>query len=210
MPAIAWGVVVPVKRLAIAKTRLLGYDDAARQELALAFAVDVVSAALACACVRDVVVVTDDERAATALTAAGARVVPDAPDAGLNPALAHGAGQLAPHLGAAAVSADLPSLVAADLEATLLTVPPGRRGFVPDADGTGTTMLAAAPGVPLVPSYGARSRAEHLASGAVELAGGGTLRRDVDTPADLLAAAALGVGTATSALLLRLGLAGHL
>ena len=49
--AVSWGVVVPVKRLALAKTRLASYRDDLRQALALAFAADVVDAALGCALV---------------------------------------------------------------------------------------------------------------------------------------------------------------
>ncbi|MBW3535270.1 MAG: methyltransferase domain-containing protein, partial [Gemmatimonadetes bacterium] len=52
---------------------------------------DVVRAAVACAEVRSVLVVTDDEQAAAALTRLGADVQADRPDAGLNPALEHGA-----------------------------------------------------------------------------------------------------------------------
>src|SRR3954454_20963656 len=50
-----WGVVVPVKRLDLAKSRLASYGDVHRQELALAFAADVV---LAAATVARVLVVT--------------------------------------------------------------------------------------------------------------------------------------------------------
>src|SRR3954470_1924048 len=75
MPVAAWGLVVPVKRLALAKTRLASYGDATRQELALAFALDVVAAALAATSVVDVVVVSDDARARSALADLGARVV---------------------------------------------------------------------------------------------------------------------------------------
>jgi 2-phospho-L-lactate guanylyltransferase len=192
---------VPVKRLALAKTRLRSYGDAVRQELALAFAVDVVTAGLACAHVTRVLVVTDDARAADALGAAGAQVVADDPDAGLNPALAHGAAVLREEglLGVAAVSADLPCLTPADLATALAAVQPGLRGFVVDAAGTGTTLLAAPPGVELAPAYGLASRTGHLASGAVELPAGRGLRLDVDTPEDLRAALALGVGAATAA-----------
>ena len=84
----SWGVVIPVKRLALAKTRLAAYGDQHREALALAFAADVVVAALL---IGTVVVVTDDERAGPVLAALGARVVADDPDAGLNPALEHGA-----------------------------------------------------------------------------------------------------------------------
>ena len=64
---VRWGVVVPVKRLAVAKTRLGAYGDALRQSLALAFASDVVAAAQACPLVAAVLVVTDDERARAVL-----------------------------------------------------------------------------------------------------------------------------------------------
>lgn len=201
MPAVSWGLVVPVKRLALAKTRLSSYDDTARSDLALAFALDVVTAAMQAATVLEVVVVTDDERAAVVLAAAGARIVADTPDAGLNPALEHGVALLSPGLGVATVSADLPALRPEDLDEALRAVPAGGRGFVADAGGSGTTLLAAAPGVALAPAYGPGSRDVHRSSGAVELAAADGLRLDVDTPGDLAAALRLGVGPATTAAL---------
>jgi 2-phospho-L-lactate guanylyltransferase len=199
MLAASWGLVVPVKRLALAKSRLSSYGDQARQELALAFALDVVRAALAAQVVHEVVVVTDDDRAGPALAGLGARVVADAPDAGLNPALEHGAGQLGAGLGIATLSADLPALRPEHLDAALMAVPAGGRGFVVDVTGTGTTLLAAAPGIALAPAYGIGSREGHIGSGAVELPGADGLRLDVDTPQDLAAALRLGVGPATAA-----------
>jgi 2-phospho-L-lactate guanylyltransferase len=193
----SWGVVVPVKRLSLAKSRLGAYGDERRQALALAFAADVVVAARE---VAQVLVVTDDEQAAALLRSLGARVVPDDPDAGLNPALEHGAELLRldrPELGVATVSADLPALRPADLAAVLALVLPGGRAFVSDSAGTGTTLLAAGPGAALSAAFGAGSRAEHLVSGAVELDAAAGLRRDVDTPEDLEAAVALGLGAHT-------------
>jgi 2-phospho-L-lactate guanylyltransferase len=192
------GVVVPVKRLSLAKSRLAAYGDERRQALALAFAADVVVAARD---VAQVLVVTDDERAAALLGALGARVVADDPDAGLNPALEHGAELLRsdqPTLGVATLSADLPALRTADLVAVLALVPPGGRGFVSDVAGTGTTLLAAGPGALLAPAFGTGSRTGHLRSGAVELTAAAGLRRDVDTPEDLEAAFGLGLGEHTS------------
>lgn len=195
-----WGVVVPVKLLAVAKTRLGSYGDVARQELALAFAADVVTAALRCRLVQHVLVVTDDPLAARTLAALGASVAPDSPDDGLNPALAHGADLLRARgdSGVATLSSDLPSLRPEDLEGALRAVRAGGRAFVPDADARGTTLLAAGPGAALDPAYGPESRLRHLASGAVELPGTRALRRDVDTPEDLAQALALGVGPHTA------------
>ena len=199
MVAKAWGVVVPVKRLEVAKSRLAPFGDRQRQALALAFAADVVVAA---AVVADVLVVTDDPVAADLLARLGARVVPDDPDAGLNPALEHGAELLRPHVeGVATLSSDLPALRAPDLAAALRQVAPGGRGFVADRAGTGTTLLAAGAGAALSPSYGPGSCAAHLASGAVRLVAAESLRLDVDTPNDLAAAVALGVGPHTAQLL---------
>ena len=201
--AVSWGVVVPVKRLALAKTRLASYRDDLRQALALAFAADVVDAALGCALVARVLVITDDPRAADLLAAIGARIAPDSPDAGLNPALAHGADLLRAiddTLGIATLSADLPALRSTDLAGILLQVTAGARAFVADTAGEGTTLLAAGPGAALQPAYGPLSRRAHLASGAVELPGAAGLRQDVDTPADLAIALRLGVGRHTAAL----------
>jgi 2-phospho-L-lactate guanylyltransferase len=191
-------VVVPVKRLSLAKSRLSAYGDDRRQALALAFASDVVVAAVE---VARVLVVTDDAEATPVLAALGAQVVRDDPDAGLNPALAHGAELLRaadPSIGVATLSADLPALLTADLAAALAQVPAGARGFVADLAGSGTTLLAAGAGAELAPAYGPGSRERHGISGAVELVAAESLRRDVDTPADLEAAVVLGVGPHTA------------
>jgi 2-phospho-L-lactate guanylyltransferase len=198
-----WSVVVPVKRLPAAKTRLYDRrrDRAEHAALALALAEDTVAAAAGSPPVARVVVVTDDPDATAAVRRLGAVVVADEPDAGLNPALAHGAQRawdLAPGDGVAVLSADLPALRGSELAAALGAAERHPRAFVPDAGGTGTTLLTALPGTPLDPRYGDRSRQAHLASGAVELAGRWpSLRRDVDTAEDLSAAAALGLGPAS-------------
>lgn len=199
---VRWSVVVPVKRLGVAKTRLYaaGRPRPGHEELALALALDTVAAALAAA--GRVLVVTDDPAATSAVRALGAEVVPDEPDAGLNPALAHGAARaarLAPADGIALLSADLPALRPAELAAALEAATAHPRCFVADAGGTGTTLLAARPGVAPDPRYGPGSAAAHRRSGAVELTGDWpSLRHDVDTAADLHTAAALGLGPATT------------
>jgi 2-phospho-L-lactate guanylyltransferase len=201
-----WSVVVPVKRLEDAKTRLRatlpGVDHDA---LVLAMALDTVRAALACPPVRQVLVVTDDVVAAAALGRLGAVCVPDAPDAGLNPALAYGATEAlrrVPGSGVAVLGADLPALRPAELAAALAAAGAAGRAFVADAPGTGTTLLAAAPGMALRPAYGPDSAAAHAASGAVPLDGDWpSLRRDVDTADDLAVARGLTVGPRSTALL---------
>ncbi|WDZ87396.1 2-phospho-L-lactate guanylyltransferase [Micromonospora cathayae] len=205
----SWTVVVPVKRLEGAKSRLRGaLPGVPHEALALALALDTVDAVLACDAVGAVLVVTDDTRVAAAVRAAGARVLPDAPDAGpdaaarLNAALRHGAATAGGGL-VAGLTADLPALRPAELGAALRAAGhlPGVRHFVADAPGDGTVLLAAPAGVPLDPRFGVGSAAAHAASGALSLAGAWpTLRRDVDTPADLAVAAGLGLGPRTATL----------
>ncbi|MBD0711275.1 2-phospho-L-lactate guanylyltransferase [Streptomyces sp. CBMA291] len=200
-----WSLVVPLKPLALAKSRLAATAGARlRPRLALAFAEDTVGAVLSCSRVRDVAVVTDDPCAAAALGALGARIVPDSPAAGLNAALAHGVRTVRsrrPRARVAALNADLPALRPAELARVLDAARDYPRAFLADAAEIGTTFLAAGPGVELEPAFGGASRLRHLSSGAVEitLAGVDSVRRDVDTGEDLAAAEALGLGPRTAA-----------
>lgn len=159
---------------------------------------------LDCARVRDVAVVTDDPTASEALAALGARIVPDSPAAGLNAALAHGVRavrSLRPWARVAALNADLPALRPEELTRVLDVAAKFPRAFLADAAEIGTTFLSAGPGVELEPAFGGASRLRHLSSGAVEirLAGVDSVRRDVDTGADLAAAGELGLGPRTAA-----------
>ncbi|GHC49625.1 2-phospho-L-lactate guanylyltransferase [Streptomyces cinnamoneus] len=200
-----WTLVVPLKPLAAAKSRLAaGAGRLPGPALALAFALDTVGAALACGSVRDVAVVTRDGRAGAELAALGARVLAEPPGGGLNAALAHGAHSVRagrPHAAVATLNADLPALRPAELGRVLDFAAEFPRAFLPDAAGIGTTMLAAAPGKELAPAFEGRSRARHRASGAWEIAleGVDSVRQDVDTELDLRAALALGVGPRTAA-----------
>ncbi|TQF03339.1 2-phospho-L-lactate guanylyltransferase [Kitasatospora acidiphila] len=203
-PGARWSLVLPVKTLARAKTRLAPFAGAHRPRLALAFALDTVTAALACPAVAQVLVVSKDREAGAALAALGALVLADEPGDGLNEALSHGADQarrLRPDAPLAALSADLPALRAAELTRVLGAVPPGERAFLADAPGEGTTLLACAEGRRLDPAFGGASRLRHAAGGARELIlpGVPSVRRDVDTAADLAEALALGVGPHTRA-----------
>ncbi len=208
--SLRWSLVVPVKVLAQAKSRLTGLATADRAELALAMAADTVSAALAAAAVRTVLVITDDPAVGDQMASLGAVVLPDKPASGLNQALTFGADYARDHWperGVAGLAGDLPALRPGELT-TALDAAAGRgQAFVPDADGTGTTLYAVAPGASFTPLFGEASRARHLAFGAAELnlpelTG---LRRDVDTAEDLRKAAAIGLGPRTRMLLAATG-----
>jgi 2-phospho-L-lactate guanylyltransferase len=197
----SWAVVIPVKPLGLAKTRLGGGIAVPTDRLMLAFAQDTVAAALDCLVVREVLVVTNDTRVTAAVTELGAVCVPDKPDAGLNAAVRHGILSVPDGSGVAVLTADLPALRPAELAAALALVVDGQ-AFVPDAPGSGTVLLAAPAGIAVEPRFGPHSARDHEASGAVRLSGDWpSLRRDVDTPDDLTAAAALGLGRHTARLL---------
>ncbi|BBC32686.1 2-phospho-L-lactate guanylyltransferase [Streptomyces graminofaciens] len=209
-----WTLVVPLKPLARAKSRLADtVGDGVRPGLALAFAQDTVAAALACGAVRGVVVVTDDPLAGRELAALGARIAPDDPQAdpadGLNAALRHGAALVRaahPQSPMAALNADLPALRPEELARVLDAAAEFPRAFLPDAAEIGTTLLTAAPGRALRPAFGPDSRLRHRRSGATELTPDkvDSVRQDVDTGDDLRAALALGVGPRTAAAAARL------
>ena len=196
-----WSVVVPAKRLALAKTRLRPLTDVlgdSHDALVLALLADTVTAAMACPVVAEVVVVTDDPAAGELVRDLGARTVADEPDAGLNAALEHGAAA-AREPAVAALSSDLPALRREELTAALEAASAVPRAFVADAHGTGTTLLTAV-GVPLRPSFGPGSAQAHRAGGAAALSGNWPgLVRDVDTETDLRAALTLGAGPRTTA-----------
>jgi 2-phospho-L-lactate guanylyltransferase len=199
-----WTVIVPVKQTMLAKTRLIGIKDDTRRALAIAFARDTVTAVSASSMVGRVVVVSNDEMA-PAIAGDIAELIPDVPDAGLNPALVYAAHHVRARqadAAIAAVSSDLPALRGEDLTLALRCSPEGP-WFVPDASGVGTTLLASPGSQPWNPSFGPGSRRLHAAAGVIEIdvAGLDRLRQDVDTADDLAAARRLGVGPSTAAVL---------
>jgi 2-phospho-L-lactate guanylyltransferase len=197
-------LIVPVKRLDRAKSRLRGVarDHADHVALVLALLLDTVTAARDASGVRRLLVICEDERVPAALAATGVECVDRRGLPGLNEALDYGADLLRvqdPHGVVGALQADLPALRSTDLAAAIEEAA-GRRAFCADRPGTGTTLLLSAPGRPLDPRVGPGSAAAHLASGAVSIgAPVPTLRCDVDTDADLDVAGELGLGQHTSA-----------
>ena len=186
--------LVPVKLVALGKSRLTGIGDTLRRDLAMAFALDTLAAALATPAVDEVVVVTGDPEVAAHARRLGCTVEPDTGD--LNGCLRAAAAALAPRRPGAlpfALCADLPALDRDDLAQALAQVTPDSPGFVADHDGVGTTLYAAAYHR-FDPRFGACSRAAHLAAGAVEVDGDlRRLRSDVDVMADLETLEALGL-----------------
>ena len=202
---ITWSVLMPVKVLSEAKSRLAGLAGPRRGELALAVACDTVTAVMRTDQAARAIVITDDPVAASALRELGAQVIPDEPRDGLNAALRHGAAVAAqswPASGTAALSADLPALRPAELARALNAAALWPNAFVADAAGDGTTLYTAAPGAAFRPAFGLASRARHAAGGATELEVPDIpgLHQDVDTPADLRGAAELGLGPRTAPL----------
>jgi 2-phospho-L-lactate guanylyltransferase len=194
-----YALVVPVKTLSRAKSRLLGFTDGVRRNLMQAFAMDALAAALASPLVSGVHVVTDEPDLAAAARLLGCAVLPDQGHGDLNGALRSAVATLAvvSHAPVAAMLGDLPCLVTEDLSAALASMT-GRAGFVADAAGTGTTLLAVTDPASFDPRFGPASRSAHLAAGVREVSlDVPTLRLDVDTAEDLVAAVELGVGTRT-------------
>lgn len=204
--------MLPVKRLAVAKSRLASLGDEVRRELATAFVLDTVSAAVECGPVGRVLVVTDEIALATAVRGLGADALPDGQPGDLNAALQQGVAELVrrePELRPVALCADLPALRPVDLEVALgHAAQVAGPAFVADAEGTGTTLYAAPDHDAFLPRFGEGSRAAHLAAGATELDAPDTVRLDVDTPGQLDEARRRGVGPRTSWVLTHHGLAG--
>lgn len=198
-----FGVIVPVKPPVLAKSRLHQVGDAVRRSLALAFAADTVAAALGAAQVGLVLAVTDDVQVADLVGSLGADVINDPSTVGLNATAVLSAAGLAlrhPDLRPLVLCADLPCLRTAELDRALAGVPAVGMAFMSDADRIGTTLVTAPDHAGLRPRFGPDSRSRHLDQGSVELDGEGVpgLRRDVDTPADLVRALELGVGPHTA------------
>ncbi|MDQ3762890.1 MAG: 2-phospho-L-lactate guanylyltransferase [Actinomycetota bacterium] len=205
-------LLVPVKPLAKAKTRLRGVADGgaraaeAHARLVLALVRDTLTAVAGAAVVRRAVAVCSDEVVCDALAMDGVEAIPDKPAAGLNPALRYGEAMLRtadPTTTVGALQADLPALRPEELDCAVREgLASGGRAFCTDRPGTGTTLLLAPPGQPLEPHFGPGSAAAHRATGARELSGCWPgLQCDVDTAADLAVARDLGLGRFTRAVL---------
>lgn len=206
-----YAVLVPVKPPAFAKSRLSDLGDEARRDLATAFAVDTVTAAVACPSVDRVLVVTDDHELARGLAELGVEVIPDGTTDDLNGTLMLAAAEMHrrhPGLRLVALCADLPALRPEELATALDASDPDAMSFVADQQGVGTTAVVAPTLETFRPAFGPGSRQRHLDAGAHEVDGVDvpSLRRDVDDRDDLAEAMRLGVGRRTSLVATLLGL----
>jgi 2-phospho-L-lactate/phosphoenolpyruvate guanylyltransferase len=197
-------LIIAVKRLAAAKTRLAPVFSArTRENVVLAMLVDTLTAASGVASVGSITVITPDEAAAAAAGKLGANVLADPTPEGhgdpLNNAIAAAERAVAESFSNVVVlQGDLPALQTQELAEAIAAARHHRRSFVADRLATGTAALCAF-GSMLDPRFGPDSCARHRRSGAIELTGAWPgLRCDVDTPADLVAARRLGVGAATT------------
>jgi 2-phospho-L-lactate/phosphoenolpyruvate guanylyltransferase len=196
------GLIIAVKRLTAAKTRLAPVFSArTRENVVLAMLVDTLTAATRVASVRSITVVTPDDAAAAAASELGAAVLADPTPEGhadpLNNAIA-AANDAITASNVVVLQGDLPALQPQELSEAITAARHHRRSFVSDRLGTGTSALFAF-GTTLDPRFGPDSSARHRRSGAIELTGAWPgLRCDVDTPADLAVARRLGVGAATA------------
>jgi 2-phospho-L-lactate guanylyltransferase len=198
------GLVIAVKRLTAAKTRLAPvFSAATRESVVLAMLIDTITAASAVPALSAITVVTPDEFAADAARQLGARVLADpTPDGHRNPLnnaiTAAEAAMREETSNIVALQGDLPALQPQELAEAILAARGYERSFVGDRHGTGTSALFAF-GVALDPQFGADSAQRHSHSGAIELTGAWPgLRCDIDTPDDLMVARRLGVGAATT------------
>ncbi|ORW01285.1 2-phospho-L-lactate guanylyltransferase [Mycobacterium kyorinense] len=198
------GLIIAVKRLAAAKTRLAPLFSAqTRESVVLAMLVDTLTAARAVASLRSITIITPDDAAAAAAAEAGADVLfdptPDGHRDPLNNAIAaaeRAVAESTPNI--VVLQGDLPALQTQELAEAIGAARGYRRSFVADRLGTGTAALCAF-GAPLDPQFGPDSATRHRRSGAIELTGAWPgLRCDIDTPDDLKVARRLGVGPATA------------
>jgi 2-phospho-L-lactate/phosphoenolpyruvate guanylyltransferase len=190
-------VLVPIKRLDTCKQRLSGVLDAGqRRVLMLALLEDALGQAFGARRMTAVSVVTEDPLAIQVAAALGA---PALADGGLewNAGLRHALELLGPAPdGVLFLSADLPTLVADDIDA-MIDACPARGIAIGRAHDQGTNALALRPAGAIVPAFGSpHSSAVHAALArtagvdAVLIDRPG-LALDLDTPDDLTEALAV-------------------
>jgi 2-phospho-L-lactate guanylyltransferase len=199
----SWRLIVPVKGALTAKSRLHPPAGVARADLAHAFALDTITAAVAGIPPAHLIVVTSDGRTATFVRDQGGIVIDDHGD-GLNAAIRQGIDYVDRVLGpgpTAVLLGDIPTLRPQDLISALSACGTHPRALVPDASGTGTVLLSALSPRDLHPKFGPDSAREHSRDGVLLDLDLPALRTDVDDDRTLRSAIAIGVGRHTALVL---------
>lgn len=198
-----WRLIVPVKDQSTAKSRLNPPTGVARADLAHAFALDTISAAVAGIPPAHLVVVTSDEHTATFVRHQGGVVIADQGN-GLNPAIRLGIEYVERALGpgpTAVLLGDIPTLRPRDLMNALAVCAGYSRALVPDASGSGTVLLSALSPQDLNPRFGPNSAREHSRDCVRLDLDLPALRVDVDDDQALRHAITIGVGRYTAVVL---------
>ena len=198
-----WTTIIPVKPWALAKARL-GVNNERRVELARAFSLDVLRCVVDTPEVGQVIVVTTEPGLQARARTLGAVTLNDRPLLSgdpLNDAIELGRSWALVNATAepiVVIPGDLPSLTPEALSGALGAMSGFETAFIPDGDGSGTTLLAAANPRLLRPLYGTDSGRRHSAVGMHPIVDADPrVRRDVDTMFDLSCALELGVGEET-------------
>ncbi len=190
-----WHAIVPAKRLKHAKSRL------GREDLALPFITDVITALSNSELVASVTVISADPTICELARDSNCRVIVESQSDGLLPAIYLGIASLEPpdQRSILVVLGDLPCLLPAQVDTFLNRGAEYESAFVPDAEGIGSTMWMRTRSTAPMPHFGPRSRAMHRESGAIEILDKELIgaRRDVDTAVNLWDAIRIGVGAAT-------------
>jgi 2-phospho-L-lactate guanylyltransferase len=214
--ATTW-VLIPVKPLATAKTRLAGVlAPAERRALVLAMLDDVLDALAGVSGLAGVALVGGDAELARHLAGRGLRLLAE-PESGLNAALRAARVELAA-AGAERLlilPADVPALDRVAVEALLASAgEPAVALVAASADGGTNALLLAPPGL-LEPAFGPGSCARYRQAAAAlgvapKLLELPQVALDIDRPADLLALESLAGAPRTRALLRRLDIRARL
>jgi len=207
-------VLVPVKRLDRAKSRLSPHlDSAERAMLASAMLRDVFDAIGGASDPVGILVITGDPDAAALARDAGAIVLDDPHETGTNDAVRQGIAWLSSRGvdGVAVIPGDIPFVTAGELEAVFSAMRSDDLVVVPATRDGGTNVLAMSPPDLIAPSFGSGSFAKHRENAAATgitpsvliLEGAG---HDIDVAGDLVLSAVPDGGRRTRGLLAGLNL----
>jgi FO synthase len=211
--------VVPVKLFSRTKQRLaplLSVEE--RAALARAMLEDVLSALTGARSLAGILVITGDATAAAVAQAAGAIVVADTENAGTTPAVTAAARHLEQtgQGGMLVISADVPLVTPADIEAILAAhgVAPSVT-LVPASDDGGTNALACSPPQALAFAFGEASLRRHRDAAQARGLTPAVLNlhrvgRDIDRPEDIAHLLRHPPTTRTQAYLAGIGISGRL